>query len=113
MSGVVARSAAEALAKTIPWQEARQQEEALLRDVFGNMFGSSNPLPPAALAWNGRTTPRLAEVVYEERRMPAGTLDTGRMAILADALLDAGCDDENLIQHCRPEAGLTHRLYLR
>jgi hypothetical protein len=33
--------------------------------------------------------------------MPAGTLDTARLAILADALLDAGCEKEELIQHCR------------
>jgi hypothetical protein len=26
-----------------------------------------------------------------------------RLPILADALLDAGCDDEELIQHCRTE----------
>jgi hypothetical protein len=46
---------------------------------------------------------RIAEGVYEERRMPEGTLDTARLAILADALLDAGCEDEALIQHCRSE----------
>jgi hypothetical protein len=33
--------------------------------------------------------------------MPARTLDPTRLAILADALLDAGCDAEELIQHCR------------
>jgi hypothetical protein len=43
----------------------------------------------------------LAEGIYEERQMPVGTLDTARLAILADALIDAGCDDAELIQHCR------------
>jgi hypothetical protein len=33
--------------------------------------------------------------------MPEGTLDTTRLAVLADCLLDAGCDDEKLIGHCR------------
>jgi hypothetical protein len=28
-------------------------------------------------------------------------LDNARLDILADALLDAGCDHEALIQHCR------------
>jgi hypothetical protein len=35
--------------------------------------------------------------------MPEGTLDNAQLAVLADALLDAGCDDEALIQHCRSE----------
>ena len=34
-------------------------------------------------------------------RLPEGTFDTGRLAILSDALLDAGCDDEALLQHLR------------
>ena len=33
--------------------------------------------------------------------MPEGTLDTGRLAILADALLDAGSADEDLVPHFR------------
>ena len=37
----------------------------------------------------------------EERQMPSGTFDPARMNILADALLDAGCDNEDIIQHCR------------
>jgi hypothetical protein len=61
------------------------------------------PLPPAVLNWNDRTIPRLAEAIYEERRMPEGTLDNAQLAILADALLDAGCDNEALVQHCRSE----------
>jgi hypothetical protein len=73
----------------------------LLRDIFGNPFRPSPTLPPAVLAWNDRTIPRLAEAVYEERKMPEGTLDPARLAILADALLDAGCDDEALLAHLR------------
>jgi hypothetical protein len=75
----------------------------LLHDIFGNPFHPPPPLPPLVLAWNDGTVRRLAEAVYEERQLPAGTLDTGRLAILADALLDAGCEDEDLIQHCRSE----------
>jgi hypothetical protein len=40
-------------------------------------------------------------VIYQERQLPGDTLVTARLAILADALLDAGCDDEELIAHCR------------
>jgi hypothetical protein len=82
-------------------EAARQLQAALLRDIIGNPFRSSPPLPPAVLAWNDRTVPRLAEVIYEDRQLPAGTLEPARLGILADALLDAGCDDEGLLAHCR------------
>ena len=73
----------------------------LLRDIFANPFRPQPSLPPAVLAWNDGTVRRIAERVYEDRRLPEGTLDTARLAILADALLDAGCDDEELLAHCR------------
>jgi hypothetical protein len=33
--------------------------------------------------------------------IPAGTLDKDRLAVLADALEDAGCDDAVLLDHLR------------
>ena len=60
-------------------------------------------IPPTVLNWNDRAIPRLAEAIYEARRLPEGTLDNAQLATLADALLKAGCDDEALIQHCRSE----------
>jgi hypothetical protein len=72
-----------------------------IRCLFGNPFRPSLPLPAAVLAWSDGTLRRLAEGIYEGRRLPAGTLDTTRLAILADALLDAGCDDDELLAHCR------------
>jgi hypothetical protein len=82
-------------------QAARVDQAAWVRELFGNPFRPSPPLPPAVLAWSDGTVRRIAEGIYEERRMPNGELDTARLAILADALLDAGCDDEELIRHCR------------
>ena len=76
-------------------------QNRLVHDMFGNPFRPSPRLPPSVLAWSDRTVPRIAQVIYDDRKMPEGTLDTGRLAVLADALLDAGCDDEALIQHCR------------
>jgi hypothetical protein len=98
----VAASAAEsaALASAVANTEAASQA-ALLRDIFGNLFRCSPRLPAAVLAWNDHTVPRIAQGIYEERQLPAGTLDTTRLAILADALLDAGCDNEELMAHCR------------
>jgi hypothetical protein len=69
-------------------------EAARFRDIFGNPFRPSPPLPPAVLRWQDSTVRRIAEGIYEEHAFD-------RLPILADALLDAGCDDEELIAHCR------------
>jgi hypothetical protein len=74
---------------------------ALLRDIFGNPFHPSPSLPPAVLAWNDGTVRRLAQAAYDERQLPAGTLDAGRLGVLADALLDAGCGDDEVVRHLR------------
>jgi hypothetical protein len=78
---------------------AGRYKDIFLRDIFGNPFHPSPPLPSAAS--NDRTIPRLAQAIYEDRKMPEGTLDNGRLAILADALIDGGCDDEGLLAHLR------------
>lgn len=73
---------------------------ALLLDLFGN------PLHPVIMAssilvWNDGVVVRLAQAIYEERSLPAGTLDNTRLAILADALEEAGCTDGDILNHCR------------
>jgi hypothetical protein len=82
-------------------EKARQS--SVVREVYGNPFRPPPPLPPAVLAWNDRLVPRLAQSIYDERQLPEGTLDAGRLAILADALLDAGAgpDAEELLSHLR------------
>jgi hypothetical protein len=69
-------------------------QAALLRDIFGPLPFRAVAIHPDVLAWNDRVVLRVAQAVYDERRF-------GEMPILADALLDAGCDNEDLIQHCR------------
>ena len=70
-------------------------QAALLRDVLGNPFlRPPPPLSAAILAWNDGTVGRIAAGIYEERAFD-------RLPILADALLDAGCDAEELLAHCR------------
>jgi hypothetical protein len=73
----------------------------LVCDIFGNPFRPSPAVSPAVLRWNDGTVRRLAQAIYDDRQLPVGTLDAGRLAILADALLDAGCEDEELVRHCR------------
>ncbi len=79
--------------------EGREQCR-LLRCVFGNPFRPV-AVDPAWLAWNGGTVGRLAEAAYQERELPSGHLTTSRLALLADALEDAGCADSSLLSHLR------------
>ncbi len=65
----------------------------LLRCIVGNPFRTV-PIEPAVLAWNDGTVPQIAAGIYDERAFD-------RLPVLADALLDAGCDDEELLDHCR------------
>jgi hypothetical protein len=79
---------------------ARWAQCHLLRDVFHGprraVYFRRN-----WLFWNDHLVPRLAQAAYDERLLPDGTLDAGRLGILADALLDAGCDVEELLSHLR------------
>jgi hypothetical protein len=65
-------------------------EVDLLRDIFGN------PFRPVAFdpAWRTVTTVALANLIDQDR-------DFTPMPILADALQDAGCDDADILDHCR------------
>jgi hypothetical protein len=76
---------------------------SLLRDIFVSPFHPGPALPAAVLAYSDHLVPRLAQSIYDDRRLPEGTLDSGRLAILADALLDAGADTEELLSHLRSE----------
>jgi hypothetical protein len=62
----------------------------LLRDIFGNPFRPVTFSPE----WRTDTAVALARQMYESR-------DFSAMAILADALQDAGCDNEDVLSHCR------------
>ncbi len=76
------------------WSDGPRALCSLIREVYGNPFRPSPPLPAAVLAWNGATIPRMAQAIYEERAFD-------RLPILADALDDAGCADEAILGHCR------------
>jgi hypothetical protein len=49
--------------------------------------------------WRDATIPKLAQAAYDERELPSGHLDTKRLAILADALEEAGCTNEDVLEH--------------
>jgi hypothetical protein len=75
-------------AKLLAAEKAAQS--ALIRDIFGNPFRPVTFSPE----WLTSTVVALAQHMYESR-------DFSAMPILADALQDAGCDNEEVLNHCR------------
>lgn len=71
--------------------------ETSLKDPYGISF--PYPLPEIKKNWLTSDVLGLAEAIFT-------TADWWRLAILADALLEAGCDDEYLLNHLR----LSHAL---
>jgi hypothetical protein len=71
-------------------EQERHLQGSLLRDIVGN------PFRPVAFspAWRTSTAVALARQMYDSREF-------GAMPILADALQDAGCEDEAILNHCR------------
>jgi hypothetical protein len=73
-----------------PFRRAEQEQQVgILRDIFGN-------LRPVAFSpdWCIDTALSLAGTMYENG-------DFSALPILADALQDAGCDNEEVLNHCR------------
>jgi hypothetical protein len=67
------------------------QQTALLRCVFGPV-----PFRPIILigSWRTSNVTALAQSIYDDRAFD-------RLPILADALEDAGCDNADILNHCR------------
>jgi hypothetical protein len=100
VAGAVGGTLGVEAAKCLPRDAERTVQAILLRDIFGNPFHPI-PISPAFLAWHDSTVVQLAQAAYEERHLPEGTLDNGRLAILADALEEAGCTDADILGHLR------------
>jgi hypothetical protein len=79
----------------------------ILADVIGNPFRSELSLESSASPdtrvqhWNDGSVQRLAEDAFEHRSPRDGKLDTARVAMLADAVEDAGYGDADLLDHLR------------
>jgi hypothetical protein len=68
----------------------RRRQAELIRDLFGTTFRAV-AFPPG---WRTPTTRGVALRMYDSR-------DFSAVPILADALEDAGCDDADILAHCR------------
>ena len=72
-------------------RRAEQRDHVrILHDIFGNPFRPVTVDP----CWLTSTVVALARDMYDSR-------DFSAMPILADALQDAGCEDEQVLNHCR------------
>lgn len=79
----------------LPSEAAEERAQAnLLRCIFGNPFRPVAADP----RWFTAEVVALARAIYEERAFD-------RLSALADALRDAGCDDESMLAHCQSEGG--------
>jgi hypothetical protein len=85
---------------------AERIQADLVRDIIWNPFAPPPPIPLSLLALSDGLVVNLARATYEDRIMPAGTLDPVRLGVLADALEEAGADD-GMVAHLR-EQGNTH-----
>ena len=75
----------------------RGEQARLLRDLFGNPFRPVTFDP----AWRTPVGTSLAQAAYDERILPSGELDAQRLAVMADALEEAGCDNAEILVHLR------------
>jgi hypothetical protein len=97
---VAAAHAAQAVARAADPEDedtldpAEQAEQCrLLREIFGNPFW---PVSPEAtwLTWNDGTVARVAQGIHESRSFED-------LPVLADALIEAGCQEVSILAHCR------------
>ena len=72
------------------WVPPELHSLVILRDVLGNPYRHT----PFRSAWRTDTAKSLARQMYADREF-------GAMPILADALQDAGCDNETVLGHLR------------
>ncbi len=77
--------------------DGKRIQADLLREVIGNPFYPRSfdlsDLTPTTLA--------LAQAAYENRALPSGDLCQQRLAVLSDALEEAGGEDADLLRHLR------------
>jgi hypothetical protein len=67
-----------------------RKQEAVFREIVGNPFAAVEFNP----RWRTSDVVGLARAIYDDRAFL-------RMPILSDALMDAGCEDEQILAHCR------------
>ena len=73
-------------------------QASVVREIVGNPFAPHEFDPQ----WRTSTVHDLTVTIDDERSWQ-------KLPILADALEDAGCDDTEMLDHCRAEHAIHHR----
>ena len=87
----------------VAWEAEAMNHVPLIRCIFGNPF-HPNVIDPSWLAWNGGRVVQLSQAIYDDRAFD-------RMPELADALHEAGCDNDAILSHCRGPGSHVQRRY--
>jgi hypothetical protein len=78
----------------LPEADVKAGQCTLIRDVLGPLLFRAVTVHPPILRWHNGTVVRLAQAIYAARRF-------GDLPTLADALEEAGCNDPEVLVHCR------------
>jgi len=76
--------------KNMPDEQEQCKQVSMLYCIFGNPFRPVTIHP----AWQNSKIVALAQAIYNDRAFD-------RLPILADALEEAGCDNADILNHCR------------
>ena len=79
------------------WHQARKTQCDVLRDLFANPFRVTR-FPTYALLWKNGRIVRAAQAIYDARRFQD-------LPALADLLEQTGCEDPDILSHCRATHG--------
>jgi hypothetical protein len=93
---VAVEEAVEAADQQLLWKIADGQDQlqaSLLRELLGNPFRPIS-IDPAYLSWHDGLIPTMAQRMYDRR-------DFSDMPVLADALEESGCQNQDILGHCR------------
>jgi hypothetical protein len=74
--------------------------DAVIAGVIRCVFPDPSRTTTKPATWRDRTVKALAQAAYDERLLPSGELDPERLAILADAIEDAGAG-AGMLTHLR------------
>jgi hypothetical protein len=76
------------------WYAEMQAQASLIRDLLGPLPFRPVTLDPVWRIWHGGLLVSMAQRMYDNR-------DFSDMPVLSDALEEAGCDNADILAHCR------------
>ncbi len=71
-----------------------ERQRLLFHDLSGPRLFRPMPFDLSWLSWNDGAATKLAQAIYDDRAFD-------RLPLLADALEEAGCDNQEILDHCR------------